>query len=222
MTKTDWNPVLRTEFAKPYWAELQQFVVAERQRGTVYPPHDEVFAALHLTPYAEVKAVILGQDPYHGPSQAHGLCFSVREGVQPPPSLQNIFKELESDLGHPPPNHGCLEHWARQGVLLLNASLTVRQGQANSHQGKGWETFTDEVLRVVNTKEERVVFILWGASARRKKALIDTSRHVVIESPHPSPLSAHNGFFGSRPFSRTNAALVEAGRDPIDWRVPPI
>jgi uracil-DNA glycosylase len=217
---TDWNPVLRGEFAKPYWVELQQFVAAERGRTTVYPAHDEVFAALHLTPFAEVKAVILGQDPYHGPDQAHGLCFSVRPGVRPPPSLQNIFKELEADLGIPPPSHGCLDSWARQGVLLLNASLTVRAGKAASHQGKGWETFTDEVLRTVNTKQERVVFILWGASARRKKALIDTSRHVVIESPHPSPLSASSGFFGSRPFSRANAALVEAGREPIDWSLP--
>ena len=217
---TDWNPVLRGEFAKPYWVELQQFVAAERGRTTVYPAHDEVFAALHLTPFAEVKAVILGQDPYHGPNQAHGLCFSVRPGVRPPPSLQNIFKELESDLGISPPSHGCLDSWARQGVLLLNASLTVRAGRAASHQGKGWETFTDEVLRTVNTKQERVVFILWGASARRKKALIDTSRHAIIESPHPSPLSASSGFFGSRPFSRANAALVEAGRDPIDWALP--
>ena len=219
--KTDWNPVLRGEFAKPYWAELQQFVAAERARGVVYPPADEVFAALHLTPYAEVKVVILGQDPYHGPDQAHGLCFSVRPGVPPPPSLQNIFKELEADLGITPPGHGCLDHWARQGVLLLNASLTVRQGRAASHQGKGWETFTDEVLRAVDDKPERVVFILWGASARKKKALVDRSRHVVIESPHPSPLSASSGFFGSRPFSRANAALVEAGRAPVDWAIPP-
>jgi uracil-DNA glycosylase len=218
--KTDWNPLLRGEFAKPYWVELQQFVTAERTRATIFPSHDEVFAALHLTPFAEVKAVILGQDPYHGPNQAHGLCFSVRRGVPPPPSLQNIFKELEADLGIPPPSHGCLDAWARRGVLLLNASLTVRAGRAASHQGKGWETFTDEVLRTVNTKPERVVFILWGASARRKKALIDTTRHVVIESPHPSPLSASSGFFGSRPFSRTNAALVEAGREPIDWSLP--
>jgi uracil-DNA glycosylase len=215
--KTDWNPVLRGELAKPYWSELQQFVVAERQRGPVYPAQDEVFAALHLTPHSDVKVVILGQDPYHGPGQAHGLCFSVRRGVQPPPSLQNIFKELESDLGNPPPDHGCLESWARQGVLLLNASLTVRGGNAASHQGKGWETFTDEVLRSVVAKPERVVFILWGAWARRKKVLIDQGRHTVVESPHPSPLSASNGFFGSRPFSRTNAALVEAGREPVDW-----
>jgi uracil-DNA glycosylase len=219
--KTDWNPVLRGEFAKPYWAELQAFVAEERARGVVYPPSDEVFAALHLTPYAEVKVVILGQDPYHGPDQAHGLCFSVRRGVPQPPSLHNIFKELESDLGIPPPDHGCLDHWARQGVLLLNASLTVRRGRAASHQGRGWEVFTDEVLRAVNDKPERVVFILWGASARKKKALVDHSRHVVIESPHPSPLSASSGFFGSRPFSRANAALAEAGREPVDWAIPP-
>ena len=217
MTTTDWNPILRGEFAKPYWADLQQFVVGERQKATVYPPHDEVFAALHLTPFSEVKAVILGQDPYHGPNQAHGLCFSVRPGVTPPPSLQNIFKELEADLGHPPPSHGCLDSWAEQGVLLLNSSLTVRQGRAASHQGKGWETFTDEVLRAVDDKPERVVFILWGAAARKKKTLIDTDRHVIIESAHPSPLSAHNGFFGSRPFSRANAALEAAGLPPVDW-----
>jgi uracil-DNA glycosylase len=219
-TKTDWNPILRPEFAKPYWVDLQRFVQEERQRATIYPPPDEVFAALHLTPYAEVKAVILGQDPYHGPNQAHGLCFSVRPGITPPPSLQNIYKELEQDLGFPPPPHGDLHHWAEQGVLLLNTSLTVRQGRAASHQGKGWETFTDEVLRAVNDKPERVVFILWGAAARKKKVLIDRSRHVVIESAHPSPLSASNGFFGSRPFSRANEALVEAGREPIDWRLP--
>jgi uracil-DNA glycosylase len=218
--KTDWNPILHAEFEKPYWAELQRFVFEERQRTTVYPPHDEVFAALHLTPYSEVKAVILGQDPYHGRGQAHGLCFSVRPGVPVPPSLQNVYKEVEQDLGCPPPNHGCLDHWARQGVLLLNASLTVRAGRAASHQGKGWEVFTDEVLRAVNEKQERVVFILWGASARKKKALVDQTRHVVIESPHPSPHSASYGFFGSRPFSRANAALVEAGREPIDWRLP--
>jgi uracil-DNA glycosylase len=164
--------------------------------------------------------LILGQDPYHGPGQAHGLCFSVLPGVRPPPSLVNIHKELQSDLGCPPPRHGNLEHWARQGVLLLNAVLTVRAHQANSHQGKGWEQFTDEVIRVVNAKEERVVFILWGGYARRKKALVDRSRHVVIESPHPSPLSAHNGFFGSRPFSRANEALAEAGRAPVDWCLP--
>jgi uracil-DNA glycosylase len=216
---TDWNPLLRDEFAKPYWQQLQQFVADERQRRPVYPPADEVFRALHLTSFADTRVVILGQDPYHGAGQAHGLCFSVRRGVQPPPSLVNIFAELHDDLGLDTPPHGNLEAWARQGVLLLNTCLTVRAGQAGSHHGKGWEAFTDEVLRVVDAKPERVVFILWGAPARKKKALIHGPQHVVIESAHPSPLSARNGFFGSRPFSRANAALVEAGLPPIDWRL---
>jgi len=218
--RTDWNPLLRVEFDKGYWQSLQQFVRNERATHVVYPSHDEVFAAMHLTPYADTRVMILGQDPYHGPGQAHGLCFSVRRGVGIPPSLQNIHKELEADLGFAAPRHGNLEHWARNGVLLLNATLTVRAGQAGSHQGKGWETFTDEVIRVVNGKADPVVFILWGSYARKKKALIDSSRHVVIESAHPSPLSAHNGFFGSRPFSRTNEALIARGRQPIDWRLP--
>ena len=219
---TDWNPILRGEFAKTYWNELQHFVRAERVRSAVFPPVEQVFSALHLTSYAETKVLILGQDPYHGPRQAHGLCFSVTEGVEIPPSLANIYKELESDLGVPPPRHGNLEHWARQGVLLLNAVLTVRAHTAGSHAGKGWETFTDEVIRAVNSKHERVVFILWGAYARKKKPLIDTTRHVIIESAHPSPLSARNGFFASRPFSRANAALEEAGRAPIDWAIPDV
>ncbi|HEY4332335.1 MAG TPA: uracil-DNA glycosylase, partial [Ilumatobacteraceae bacterium] len=196
------------------------FVRDERAKFTVYPPHEEVFAAIHLTSYADSRVMILGQDPYHGPRQAHGLCFSVRRGVAVPPSLANIYRELNTDLGIPAPEHGNLEHWARQGVLLLNTTLTVRAGQAASHQGKGWETFTDQVIRVVSAKQERVVFVLWGASARRKKALVDLSRHVVIESAHPSPLSAHNGFFGSRPFSKANEALLAGGRQPIDWRLP--
>jgi uracil-DNA glycosylase len=216
-SRTDWNPLLRSEFEKPYWQELQQFVRSEREHGPVYPASDEVFACLHLTPYADTKVLILGQDPYHGPGQAHGLCFSVRDGVAKPPSLQNIFKELQSDLGVPVPSTGTLEPWARQGVLLLNAVLTVRARNAGSHAGKGWEAFTDEVIRVVNAKPEPVVFILWGSYARKKRTLIDTSRHVVLESAHPSPLSAHNGFFGSRPFSRANEALIAHGREPIDW-----
>ncbi len=220
MPRTDWNPLLRSEFDEPYWDELQNFVRDERARHTIYPPHDEVFAALHRTGYADTKVLILGQDPYHGPRQAHGLCFSVREGVAIPPSLRNIHQELHSDLGVPVPDHGNLEAWAAQGVLLLNTTLTVRAGQAASHQGKGWERFTDRVIGVVNEKPETVVFILWGASARRKRALIDTDRHVVIESAHPSPLSANNGFFGSRPFSAANAALQRAGRDPVDWGLP--
>jgi uracil-DNA glycosylase len=220
--RTDWNPILRAQFAEPYWAELQHFVADERARGPVYPPHDEVFAALHRTPYAEVKVLILGQDPYHGSGQAHGLCFSVRPDVAVPPSLQNIFTELHDDLGIDPPGHGCLDAWAAQGVLLLNTTLTVRAHRAASHQGKGWEVFTDAVIRAVNDKPERVVFILWGAAARKKRALVDTTRHVVIESSHPSPLSARSGFFGSRPFSRADAALEEAGRAPVDWRIPPL
>jgi uracil-DNA glycosylase len=219
MARTDWNPLLRDQFDQPYWSALQQFVAAERAAHTVYPPEPEVFAALHTTPYADVRAVILGQDPYHGPRQAHGLCFSVRHGQRVPPSLVNIHTELRDDLGVPIPGHGNLEPWARNGVLLLNTTLTVRAGQAGSHQGHGWETFTDRVIRIVAEKEERVVFILWGNAARRKRSLIDTDRHTIIESPHPSPLSAHNGFFGTRPFSRTNEALSAAGRDPIDWRL---
>lgn len=212
--------MLRGEFAKPYWAPLQEFVQRERRYHQVFPPHDEVFAALHLTSYVATRVVILGQDPYHGPGQAHGLCFSVRPGVAVPPSLVNIYKELNADLGVPIPDHGNLRAWAEQGVLLLNTTLTVRKGAAASHQGRGWETFTDEVIGAVNVKPHPVVFILWGSHARKKRALLDTSRHVVIESAHPSPLSAHNGFFGSQPFSRTNAALVAAGLPPIDWRLP--
>lgn len=215
--RTDWNPLLRDELAQPYWSELQAFVGEERRRHTVYPPHDDVFAALHLTPFASVRVVILGQDPYHGAGQAHGLCFSVRPDVEIPPSLANIHAELETDLGCPRPAHGDLEHWARQGVLLLNTTLTVRSRQAASHQGRGWERFTDRIIEVVADKPERVVFVLWGAAARKKRAQVDSSRHVVIESPHPSPLSAPRGFFGTRPFSRANAALVEAGRSPVDW-----
>ncbi|MEO6627563.1 MAG: uracil-DNA glycosylase [Aquihabitans sp.] len=216
-TITDWNPLLRREFEEPYWAELQSFIAAERADHQVFPPANDVFAALHLTAYADVKVVILGQDPYHGAGQAHGLCFSVRPGVRFPPSLRNIFKELHGDLGAEPPANGNLDGWARQGVLLLNTTLTVRSGAAGSHQGHGWETFTDHVIRAVSAKTETVVFILWGASARKKKILIDQARHVIIESGHPSPLSARHGFVGSRPFSRTNAALVAAGRTPINW-----
>lgn len=220
MATTDWNPVLRAELDQPYWQTLQEFVAAERAAHPVYPAPEEVFAALHLTPYAAVKVLVLGQDPYHGAGQAHGLCFSVRDGVAFPPSLENIFTELVDDLGVARPTSGNLEPWARQGVLLLNATLTVRARTAGSHQGKGWETFTDAAIRAVDDKDDTVVFVLWGAYARKKKALVDTDRHVVIESPHPSPLSAHRGFFGSKPFSRANAALVAAGRAPVDWALP--
>ncbi len=217
MPTTDWNPFLRAELDQPYWRELQGFVESERRRHPVYPPREEVFSALHLTPHADTKVLILGQDPYHGRGQAHGLCFSVRRGVRIPPSLANIHRELHDDLGLPIPDHGNLEAWARQGVLLLNATLTVRAGSAGSHQGKGWERFTDRIISVVNDKPDTVVFVLWGNYARRKRELVDTGRHAVIESPHPSPFSAANGFFGSRPFSRANAALVAAGRRPVDW-----
>ena len=219
MPTTDWNPVLRAELAKPYWPPLQEFVAEERRNHIVFPPAEEVFAALHLTPYAETRVLILGQDPYHGPRQAHGLCFSVRRGVAIPPSLVNIHKELHTDLAIPTPDHGNLEAWPAQGVLLLNATLTVRAGKAASHRGHGWETFTDEVIRAVAGKDDHVVFVLWGSHARKKRPLIDGARHTIIESAHPSPLSAHQGFFGSRPFSRTNAALAAAGRDEIDWRL---
>ena len=218
--ETTWRPILIEETRKPYFKELRHLVAEERQRGQVFPPEHEVFAALHLTPYEKVSVFILGQDPYHDDGQAHGLCFSVRPGVPPPPSLQNIFKELRDDLGCRIPNNGYLVPWAEQGVLLLNAVLTVRAHQANSHQGKGWETFTDAVIRAVNAKPEPVVFVLWGANARRKLPLIDAARHIIIESPHPSPLSAHRGFFGSRPFSRINAALRQLGKVEIDWQLP--
>jgi uracil-DNA glycosylase len=220
--ETTWRPVLIAETEKPYWKPLQQFVKEERKKHTVFPPDKEVFAALHLTPYEKVSVLILGQDPYHEVGQAHGLCFSVRPDVAIPPSLQNIYKELHDDLGCTIPNNGCLTPWAEQGVLLLNAVLTVRAHQANSHQGKGWENFTDAMIRAVNDKPERVVFVLWGAYARKKAPLINTALHVIIQSAHPSPLSAANGFFGSRPFSKINAALREAGRPEIDWQIPDV
>jgi len=186
----------------------------------VYPSEEELFSAFRLTPYDEVKVLLLGQDPYHGPGQAHGLAFSVQPGVKPPPSLVNIFKELQSDLGLPKPKDGSLVPWSKQGVLLLNAVLTVREGQANAHEGKGWERFTDAVIQKVSDKKEPVVFLLWGSYAQKKEALIDTSRHVILKAPHPSPLSAKRGFFGSKPFRLINEALEKAGRGPIDWRLP--
>ncbi|MDP9765844.1 uracil-DNA glycosylase [Deinococcus enclensis] len=216
----DWKAALEPEFSAPYFHELKDFLVRERQEHTIFPPAPDVFNALRFTPLSDVKVLILGQDPYHRPGQAHGLSFSVRPGVTVPPSLRNIYKELTADLpGFTPPRHGYLKHWADQGVLLLNAVLTVREGQANSHQGKGWETFTDAVIRAVNARPERVVFVLWGAYARKKAKLITGPQHVIVESAHPSPLSEAK-FFGSRPFSRVNAALEEAGQAPIDWQLP--
>lgn len=217
MASTDWNPVLRGELDQPYWNELQSFVATERATQVVYPASGDVFAALARTPYASVKVVILGQDPYHGPRQANGLAFSVSTGVPVPPSLKNIFTELVADIGCSMPRSGDLSGWAEQGVLLLNATLTVRAGHPASHQKRGWETFTDAVLRAVSDRGEPSIFMLWGSSARRKSVLLDATRHHVIESVHPSPLSAYRGFFGSRPFSRANAFLEANGRNPIDW-----
>lgn len=215
-----WQAALGPEAEKPYWAGLQRFVAAERAAHPVFPPEGDVFNAFRFTPLDRVKAVILGQDPYHGPGQAHGLAFSVRPAVRVPESLKNIYREREADLGLPPVNHGYLAPWARQGVLLLNAVLTVRARTPNSHANKGWEQFTDAALRAVNGLPRRVVFVLWGAYAQKKVPLITGSQHVVLKAAHPSPYSADKGFFGSRPFSRTNAALEEAGEGPIDWRLP--
>jgi uracil-DNA glycosylase len=212
-----WKRVLADEFAKPYWAELQAYVAAERAKYTVYPPEDAVYTALKLTPYADVHVFLLGQDPYPGEGQAHGLCFSVKPGVPLPGSLRNMFKELNDDLGIPPAKTGYLAKWAAQGMLMLNAVLTVRAGQPNSHKGKGWEVFTDAVIRAVNEKDDPVVFVLWGAYAQKKIKLIDTDRHTIIQSAHPSPLSAANGFFSSRPYSKINAALKKNGNPAIDW-----
>ncbi len=216
-----WKNALSAEFSSGYMAELKAFLLAQKQSGkTIFPPGADYFRALDLTPLPAVKVVILGQDPYHGLGQAHGLCFSVRPGVRTPPSLVNIYKEMQADLGIPPARHGFLESWARQGVLLLNSVLTVEEARAASHQGKGWERFTDAVIRTVNDECQHVVFILWGAYAQKKAAFVDASRHLVLKSAHPSPLSAHAGFLGSKPFSKTNAYLEQNGRAAIDWALP--
>jgi uracil-DNA glycosylase len=215
-----WLPVLEAETTKPYYQQLYQFIGAERHKYKVYPAGQDVFNALRYTPFERVRVVIIGQDPYHDENQAHGLAFSVRPGVAAPPSLLNIFKELQADVEFRTPNNGCLIPWAEQGVLLLNAVLTVRAHQANSHQGKGWEQFTDAVLHAVNASPARVIFLLWGSYAQRKAEWIDTGRHLVLKAPHPSPLSASRGFFGCKHFSKTNAALAAAGQPPIDWQLP--
>lgn len=214
-----WLQYLAQEFEQDYMSNLRAFLAAEKaQRKIIYPPGQRIFAAFEHTPFDRVKVVILGQDPYHGPQQAHGLSFSVPEGVKPPPSLMNIYKELHSDIGMPIPSHGCLEKWAGQGVLLLNSVLTVEQSLAASHQGKGWEQFTDKVIQLLNERREHIVFMLWGAYAQRKGQMIDRSRHCVLEAPHPSPLSAHRGFLGCRHFSQANAYLEKHGIAPVDWR----
>jgi uracil-DNA glycosylase len=215
-----WKEPLRGEFASPAMVMLRQFLIAEKAAGKrIFPKGANWFRALDLTPLDQVRVVILGQDPYHGEGQAHGLCFSVMPGVRVPPSLVNIYKELEADLGVPRARHGFLESWAKQGVLLLNSVLTVEMGQAASHQGKGWEAFTDAIIRLIAAREEPVVFLLWGAYAQRKAGFVDTERHLVLKAAHPSPLSAHNGFLGCRHFSRANAFLEARGQKPIDWRV---
>ena len=215
----DWLGVIGGEFSKPYYASLYKFVKEEYSRYVIYPPSNDIFNAYHYTPYSNVKVVIIGQDPYHGPDQAHGLCFSVKKEVDIPPSLVNIYKELESDLGCYIPNNGYLEKWAKQGVLMLNSVLTVRAGNAFSHSGHGWEQFTDATIKAVNKIDRPVVYILWGAPARKMKEMLNNPRHLVIESPHPSPLSAYRGFFGSRPFSRTNEFLEANGVEPVDWQI---
>jgi len=217
----EWLEALADQFEQPYMGELKAFLLAERAAHTVYPPGRDMFNAFWCTPLSRVRVVILGQDPYHGPNQAHGLCFSVRRGVPPPPSLVNIFQELRDDLGVPRPTHGELTHWAEQGVLLLNTVLSVRAGQAASHQGRGWERFTDRVIEVLNSRRDGLFFVLWGTPAGRKGSMIDGRRHLILTAPHPSPLSAHRGFFGCRHFSRINALLAARGQVPIDWSLPP-
>lgn len=216
----DWAEKLSIEYRKPYYRELFQFVKDEYSKVVVYPPSEDIFNAMHLTPLSKVKCVILGQDPYHEPGQAHGLCFSVKPDIKIPPSLENIYKELHDDIGFDIPNHGYLEEWAKQGVLLLNTVLTVRAHKAFSHRGKGWEQFTDAIIRTVNEVDRPVVFLLWGKPAQEKKALLNNPKHLILEAPHPSPLSAYRGFFGCRHFSKANEFLVRNGETPVDWTLP--
>lgn len=216
----EWDALLADEFQKPYYLELRSQLAQEYRTHTVYPPMEDIFNALRYTSYSDVRAVILGQDPYHGRGQAHGLSFSVQKGIAPPPSLQNIFQELRADIGFVPPGHGCLVDWAQHGVLLLNATLTVRAGQANSHRGLGWTSFTDRVIELLNEREEPMVFLLWGAYAKAKAQLISNAQHLVLTAAHPSPFSADNGFFGCRHFSKTNAFLARFGKE-VDWTLRP-
>jgi uracil-DNA glycosylase len=219
---TSWQTVLAEEFEKPYFKKLENFLAAQRQTQTIFPPEEDVFSAFELTPYENVNVFLLGQDPYHDDNQAHGLSFSVRPGIKPPPSLVNIYKELKEDVGFNIPNNGYLISWARQGILMLNAVLTVQAHTPNSHKNKGWETFTDAVINKINDKSDPVVFVLWGGYAQKKLKLIDTSRHRVIQSAHPSPLSARNGFFGSKCFSSINQTLASFGKPEIDWQISDI
>lgn len=219
MIQNKWLSVLGGEFKKDYYAKLYEFVKEEYSKHQIFPPADDIFNAFHLTDYDKVKVVILGQDPYHNDGQAHGLCFSVKPGVEAPPSLVNIYQELKDDLGCYIPNNGYLEKWAKQGVLMLNTVLTVRAHEANSHRGKGWEKFTDAAIEALNKQDNPIVFILWGKPAQMKKSMLNNPNHLILEAPHPSPLSSYRGFFGSKPFSKTNAFLVEHGLDPIDWQI---
>ena len=219
MIQNDWLAPLKPEFGKPYYAELFKFVKNEYATRQIFPPADDIFNAFHLTPLHEVKVVILGQDPYHNDGQAHGLCFSVKPDVEIPPSLVNIYQELHDDLGCYIPNNGYLTKWAKQGVLMLNTVLTVRAHQANSHRGMGWEQFTDAAIRILNEQDRPIVFILWGSPAQKKAQMLNNPKHLILKAPHPSPLSAYRGFFGSRPFSQTNEFLVKNGLEPIDWQI---
>lgn len=219
MIQNDWLAPLKPEFSKPYYAELFKFVKNEYATRQIFPPADDIFNAFHLTPLHEVKVVILGQDPYHNDGQAHGLCFSVKPDVDIPPSLVNIYQELHDDLGCYIPNNGYLTKWAKQGVLMLNTVLTVRAHQANSHRGMGWEQFTDAAIRILNEQDRPILFILWGSPAQKKAQMLNNPKHLILKAPHPSPLSAYRGFFGSRPFSQTNEFLVKNGLDPIDWQI---
>lgn len=220
--QNDWAELLHEEVRQPYFKQLWGWLREEYERAVIYPPYELIFSALNATSYADTKIVIVGQDPYHGPGQAHGLSFSVQPGVKLPPSLQNMFKEGAADVGLKMPNNGSLMHWAKQGVLMLNTVLTVEQGQAASHRGKGWEKFTDRIIQLLNDRDRPIIFVLWGSHAQAKASMIDLSKHYIVQAPHPSPLSAHRGFFGSKPYSKINNKLREWGEQEIDWQVPNI